>query len=194
MIEAKGQGGRPRSEQAREAVLHAVDDLLLEVGYAALTMKGIAERAGVGRQTVYRWWSTKAEILFEASVADAQEELAVPPADTALAEVTAYLDAFVRFLAHSPAGLAYRTLLGAAQHDPAVKQLIDSDDVLGASARTVLDRVSPAGTNPDLTAAQLIGPAFFWIMSGRDPAELRTRELAQAFLGNLTAAPGKRRA
>ena len=50
MIEPKSRGGRPRSEQAREAVLHAVDDLLLEVGYAALTMKGIAERAGVGRQ------------------------------------------------------------------------------------------------------------------------------------------------
>jgi AcrR family transcriptional regulator len=56
VIEPKSRGGRPRSEQAREAVLHAVDDLLLEVGYAALTMKGIAERAGVGRQTVYRWW------------------------------------------------------------------------------------------------------------------------------------------
>src|SRR6187551_2581524 len=78
--EATTRMGRPRSERARRAVLHAVDDLLVDVGYAALTMKGIAERAGVGRQTVYRWWSTKAEILFEASVADAEEELAVPPA------------------------------------------------------------------------------------------------------------------
>jgi AcrR family transcriptional regulator len=42
-----------RSEEARRAVLGAVDDLLVEVGYAAMTMKGIAERAGVGRQTVY---------------------------------------------------------------------------------------------------------------------------------------------
>src|SRR5580658_3505664 len=66
--------GRPRSEVARRAVLHAVDDLLVDVGYAAMTMKGIAERAGVGRQTVYRWWSNKAEILLEACVADARSE------------------------------------------------------------------------------------------------------------------------
>jgi AcrR family transcriptional regulator len=64
-----------------------------------------AERAGVGRQTVYRWWSTKAEVLFEASVADAEEELAVSPAETPLAEITSYLQALVRFLAHSPAGV-----------------------------------------------------------------------------------------
>jgi AcrR family transcriptional regulator len=37
----------------------------------AMTMKGIAERAGVGRQTVYRWWSTQAEILFEATITGA---------------------------------------------------------------------------------------------------------------------------
>ncbi|OEV10855.1 TetR family transcriptional regulator, partial [Streptomyces nanshensis] len=107
MIETKRRGGRPRSEQAREAVLHAVDDLLVEVGYAAMTMKGIAMRAGVGRQTVYRWWSTKAEILFEACVDDAEEELAVAPSRTRLAEVTSYLDALMRFLAYSPAGAGY---------------------------------------------------------------------------------------
>src|SRR3954464_7716365 len=100
--------GRPRSERAREAVLHAVDDLLLEVGYAAMTMKGIAERAGVGRQTVYRWWSTKAEILFEASVIDAEEELTTPTTDDPRHDATVYLEALIRFLAHSPAGAAYR--------------------------------------------------------------------------------------
>jgi AcrR family transcriptional regulator len=190
MIEPKGRGGRPRSEQAREAVLHAADDLLLEVGYAALTMKGIAERAGVGRQTVYRWWSTKAEILFEASVTDAEEELAVPPADTPVAEVAAYLSALVRFLADSPAGAAYRSLLAAAQHDAAVRQLVASRDVLGASARAVLDRIAPGGPAAEQTAARLIGPAFFWIMSGRDPAALDAQALAQDFLRALPSGAG----
>jgi AcrR family transcriptional regulator len=177
--------GRPRSEQAREAVLHAVDDLLLEVGYAAMTMKGIAERAGVGRQTVYRWWSTKAEILFEASVADAAEELAVPSAGSPLADLTAYLDALTRFLAHSPAGAAYRALLAAAQQDPAVAELIASKDVLGDSARVVLERVAreePLAVPVEQATALLVGPAFFWILSGRDPARLRASDLAEAFL------------
>ncbi|WP_367124740.1 TetR/AcrR family transcriptional regulator [Streptomyces phytohabitans] len=185
MIQVKGRGGRPRSEQARDAVLHAVDDLLVEVGYAALTMKGIAERAGVGRQTVYRWWSTKAEILFEACVDDAEEELAVAPSRTPLAEITTYLDALVGFLAHSAAGAGYRALIAAAQHDPAVKELIATKDVLGASASAVLRRVDPDRPADDQAIDRLIGPAFFWIMSGRDPARLDTHELARSFLRGL---------
>src|ERR1700678_3694408 len=135
-----GHGGRPRSERARIAVLHAVDDLLVEVGYAAMTMKGIAERAGVGRQTVYRWWSTKAEILFEASVLDAASELASEPQQSSIDDLTEYLEAVSRFLTVSPAGAAYRALLGESQHDPAVAKLIASTDLLGDSARSVIER------------------------------------------------------
>ena len=158
---ATARVGRPRSERARRAVLHAVDDLLVDVGYAAMTMKGIAERAGVGRQTVYRWWSNKAEILLEASAADAEEELAVPPAGTPLADLTTYLDALVTFLAQSPPGAAYRALVAAAQHDPAVAELIASKDVLGDSARTVLTRVAVAGIDLgplERASARLVGP------------------------------------
>ena len=64
------------------------------------------------------------------------------PAATPLDEVTAYLDAFVRFLAHSPAGAAYRTLLGAAPHNPAVRELLSANDVRGNSARAVLNRIT----------------------------------------------------
>lgn len=180
-----GRIGRPRSEQAREAVLHAVDDLLLEVGYAAMTMKGIAERAGVGRQTVYRWWSTKAEILFEASVIDAEEELAVLLTGDLLADLTAYLDALVRFLAHSPAGAAYRALLGEAQHDPTVAALIATRDVVGDSALPVVEQAVGQAVPLERPSALLIGPAFFWIVSGRDPGQLATHDLAVTFLREL---------
>ncbi|MEU6480349.1 TetR/AcrR family transcriptional regulator [Streptomyces sp. NPDC047017] len=187
-----GQVGRPRSEQARTAVLRAVDDQLLEVGYAAMTMKGIAERAGVSRQTVYRWWSTKAEILFEASAVDAEQELAVEPTGEPVDDLTAYVAALVDFLARSPAGAAYRALLGEAQHDPAVADLLATKDVLGDSARTVIEGVLGAGAGAGPVpvgeaTALLIGPAFFWVLSGRDPARLAPRELAETFLRELRA-------
>lgn len=185
----KGKTGRPRSEHARMAVLHAVDDLLLEVGYAEMTMKGIAEKAGVGRQTVYRWWSTKAEILLEASAADAQDELAIIPTGEPIADVTAYLKALIRFLAQTPAGAAYRALLGEAQHDPAVAALIASKDVLGDSARAVLDRIPGLDARPaslDLIAARLIGPALFWIITGRDQSQFNARALAEAVVGDIS--------
>jgi AcrR family transcriptional regulator len=179
--------GRPRSERARIAVLHAVDDLLVEVGYAAMTMKGIAERAGVGRQTVYRWWSTKAEILFEASVIDAASELAPDPQETTAEDLTAYLEAVARFLTVSAAGAAYRALLGEAQHDPAVASLLAATDLLGDSARPVIERAIhrgdlPAQTDVDQAAAQLVGPLFFRVVSGYRGQALSPRRLASDFL------------
>lgn len=186
--------GRPRSEQARAAVLHAVDDLLVEIGYAEMTMKGIAERAGVSRQTVYRWWSNKAEILFEASAIDAKLELAVGPADTPLAGLAAYLEALVRFLAHSPAGAAYRALLGEAQHDDAVAKLLSANDPLGDRAAVAIERAFGKDALPiplDQATALLIGPAFFWILSGRDPALLVPGQLAEDFIRDLQARPAR---
>jgi AcrR family transcriptional regulator len=181
------RGGRPRSDRARIAVLHAVDDLLVEVGYAAMTMKGIAERAGVGRQTVYRWWSTKAEILFEATIADAAGELAPEPHETTAEDLAAYLEAVARFLTISAAGAAYRALLGEAQHDPAVATLLASTDLLGDSARPVIERAIhrgdlPPHTDLDQAVAQLVGPLFFRIVSGYRAHSLSPPGLASDFL------------
>lgn len=164
--------GRPRSEAARVAVLHAVDDLLVEQGYAAMTMKGIAERAGVGRQTVYRWWSTKAEILLEASTCDAAHELATEPQARPTDDLTAFLEALTSFLTTSPAGLAYRALLGEAQHDNAVRDLVRTADLLGTAAQAVLARVSPHAAHmppAPLAAAQLTGPAVTVILETGSP-------------------------
>jgi AcrR family transcriptional regulator len=58
--------GRPRDAQRREAVLRATRDLLAESGYPALTIGGVAARAGVARTTVYRSWPSKAALVIEA--------------------------------------------------------------------------------------------------------------------------------
>lgn len=74
--------GRPRSEKARVAVLTAAAELMLEGGFQHLTVEGIAAAAGVGKQTVYRWWGSKADVVVEAI---AEKYLHVPmggPEDT----------------------------------------------------------------------------------------------------------------
>jgi AcrR family transcriptional regulator len=71
--------GRPRSEQARRAILRAAVRLVAEEGYGALTMEGIARAAGTGKQTLYRWWPGKAEIVLEA-INEGAAQLA-PPGD-----------------------------------------------------------------------------------------------------------------
>ncbi|MEU9730123.1 TetR/AcrR family transcriptional regulator [Streptomyces sp. NPDC048002] len=55
-----------RSEKSRRAIYDAALALVGEVGYPRTTIEGIASRAGVGKQTIYRWWSSKAEVLMEA--------------------------------------------------------------------------------------------------------------------------------
>jgi AcrR family transcriptional regulator len=55
-----------RSARAHQAILTATTEMLTEVGYGALTIEGIAARAGVGKTTVYRWWPTKGALVIEA--------------------------------------------------------------------------------------------------------------------------------
>src|SRR5262245_53313353 len=58
--------GRPRSEEAHRAILDATLALLVEVGYSGLTVEGIAQRAGVGKATIYRRWASKLPLVIEA--------------------------------------------------------------------------------------------------------------------------------
>jgi AcrR family transcriptional regulator len=170
--------------------------MLVEQGYAAMTMKGIAERAKVGRQTVYRWWSTKAEILLEASAADAARELAIPASDDADADITEYLWAVAGFLTTSDAGLAYRALLGEAQHDRAVAELLRGADVLGESARAVIDSARAHGIldtdDVDALIAEMVGPLVFRILSEDwRPSHAAIEKMARRFLHRSSPPPGR---
>lgn len=58
--------GRPRSEKSKQAIIEATISLLESSGYHSLTMEAIANQAGVGKATIYRWWVNKAELVMEA--------------------------------------------------------------------------------------------------------------------------------
>ena len=58
--------GRPRSEKARKAILAAAAELLLARGLSAVSMDAVAERAGVSKATIYRWWPTKETLALDA--------------------------------------------------------------------------------------------------------------------------------
>ncbi|MFI7701892.1 TetR/AcrR family transcriptional regulator [Nonomuraea sp. NPDC049480] len=58
-----------RSESSRQAILAATRELLSDVDYAKLSIEAIAARAGVGKQTIYRWWPSKGAVVFDAFLA-----------------------------------------------------------------------------------------------------------------------------
>src|SRR5579875_2843318 len=88
---AKGRAPHRRNEQARLAVLHAADDLLAERGFAGVTIEGIAARAGVAKQTIYRWWPSKVDVLLDTLIDDSQKILAVPETGSAIEDARRYL-------------------------------------------------------------------------------------------------------
>ncbi|GGZ10747.1 TetR/AcrR family transcriptional regulator [Streptomyces poonensis] len=66
MVQKPAPDAARRSEKSRRAIYDAALALVTEVGYPKTTIEGIAARAGVGKQTIYRWWSSKADVLLEA--------------------------------------------------------------------------------------------------------------------------------
>ncbi|GCE27603.1 TetR family transcriptional regulator [Dictyobacter alpinus] len=60
------KGGRPRSVQSQQAILDATLTLLATEGFEAMSIEAIAARAGVGKKTIYRWWSSKEALVIDA--------------------------------------------------------------------------------------------------------------------------------
>ncbi|SFV22119.1 TetR/AcrR family transcriptional regulator [Micrococcus terreus] len=92
--EEPARRGRPRSEASRLKVLTAAARLMVEGGFEHLTVEGIAAEAGVAKQTVYRWWGSKADVVVE-TIADGHLPTPVEgPEDTGdlRADVRAWLE------------------------------------------------------------------------------------------------------
>lgn len=69
VTDGRSADARRRSESSRLAILESATDLVREVGYEKMTIEAIAARAGVGKQTIYRWWPSKGAVLFDSFIA-----------------------------------------------------------------------------------------------------------------------------
>jgi AcrR family transcriptional regulator len=85
MIITKSAPGRPRSDASKTALIEATFAMLREVGYERLTMDAIANRAGIGKTTIYRWYETKEELVIETMTTMAEGEKPIVPDTGSLA-------------------------------------------------------------------------------------------------------------
>ena len=90
--------GRPRSEESRQRILGSARELLEERGFRAMTICGIAERAGTSKVTVYRWWSHKAAIVLEAILAETSPRMPYKDSSSPLEALRDQMKSFARFL------------------------------------------------------------------------------------------------
>jgi AcrR family transcriptional regulator len=160
-----------RSERARQAVLNAADDLLTERGFAGVTIEGIAAKAGVAKQTIYRWWPSKTEILMDAYLEDAAEDLV--PADHGDLErdLRSYLHRLTRFLVETDPGEVFRALIGQSLHNPDVATVFRSRcvDAQRDRDRLLLARAVERGDLPsdldvDTEVDRLVGPIYYRVL------------------------------
>lgn len=117
--------GRPFNHQASDALLEAARSLVVEQGYARVTMQQIAERAGVGRQTVYRRWSNKADLVLHALLKYSQARIRVEDGPLAQRVERYFVQMFADINAlHGP---LLRSLMAAAQDDDDFRRSFEAE-------------------------------------------------------------------
>lgn len=110
-----------RSERSRSAILSATRELIGEVAYAKLTIEAIAARAGVGKQTIYRWWPSKGAVVFDAilaQIADAEGVIELPDTGDIAADLKTVLRATVAEFADPAFDAPIRAVLTEVINDP----------------------------------------------------------------------------
>jgi AcrR family transcriptional regulator len=114
--------GRPRSETTHQSILDAAVDLLENESYQAVSINRIAEQAGVSKQTIYRWWDAKADLVLEAYTRRVFKRGAPPDAtEDAFLELQKLLEAFFETLQEPRVNRGLRSLIAEAQFDPAFR-------------------------------------------------------------------------
>ena len=113
--------GRPRSAQAERAIVQATLELFVQYGYEGMSIEGIAARAGVGKTTIYRRWSSKDELLI-AALGHVQSEVPVLDSGDLRTDLTAMGEGALQFFTSDGTNLGAVLLraLGEANANPAV--------------------------------------------------------------------------
>jgi AcrR family transcriptional regulator len=173
---------RWRSRRSESAILEATVALLSEVGFGGLTIDGIAARAGVGKATIYRHWSSKAEVAVEAFRAFIPS-LEDPDTGTFADDVRDVVLQIVDGLSNSPLAGILPSLVEAAERDPELERHFKE---FGATRRSVLRAVFSRaeargelrkGLDHEVAIDLLVGPIFTRRLVSRVPV---TRKHANA--------------
>ncbi|MGJ5629128.1 TetR/AcrR family transcriptional regulator [Nostoc sp. CALU 1950] len=118
----KNSPGRPRSVLSHQAILKATLDLLAEVGYERMSIEAIAARAGVGKPTIYRRYSSKEELVADA-IESLREEISIPDTGSLWSDLDLIIESAARTTL-TPLGRQIKALiLSTASSSPQFAQV-----------------------------------------------------------------------
>ena len=154
--------GRPRSEEAHQAILDATLELLVEVGFSALTVEGVASRAGVGKATIYRRWPSKLPLVVEAfGQLPGFEEV---DSGSVAEDLKQMLRGYIQAFNSTPLATVLPSLAGERTHNPELSELFDPvskqrrQPLLRALQRGVARGELPAELDLEHAADLVVGP------------------------------------
>lgn len=113
---SKRPPGRPRSEQARQSILRSTLKILGENGFSDFTIEDVAERAAVGKATVYRWWPNKGALIADAFAASTTRKLHFSDTGSVYTDMTRQMRQLIKIF-RSPQGRIVSAILAAGQSD-----------------------------------------------------------------------------
>lgn len=163
--------GRPRNESCSAAILSATLELVAEVGIAGLTMDAVAVRAGVGKATIYRRWSSKEALMLDAWMSCVTTP-AIPDTGSVQADVVELFQRLDQPLNDEALQRVYPQMIAAAKVNP---EVAEAYHVFLAERRRpmriVLERAIARGelhpgTDVELVSDLLIAPVVYrWLVT-----------------------------
>jgi AcrR family transcriptional regulator len=176
---AAAQRGRPRSETAHKAVLAAAAELLLEHGLHAVSMDAVAERAGVSKATIYRWWPKKEILALDMLLT---EWSAVTPqqyeSGALRSDLRALLLAWTRLVTSRAYGRVAAALIAEARTDPAFsaeyqRRILEPrrDQARMIFAQAVTRGEIIRETKVEVAIDLLYGPLYHRLLHGHAPLD-----------------------
>ncbi len=163
--------GRPRSEEAHRAILDAAIDLFIEQGFEALSIEGVAARAGVGKTTIYRRWASK-EDLIVAAMNEVIFDVEMTDTGSLREDLVGVAVRMQTIFASSKAGavfarmvpyMAADTPLGRAHMERVVEpRLAHLQELV---ARGVQRGELRSDVKPEMVRALMAGPVLMWMLT-----------------------------
>ncbi len=165
---ARQQSSAPlgRGQHARDRVMHAALAVLADEGMAGFTMEAIARRAGAGKSTLYRHWSSPAALLIDAMDAEFRPTPTVSTGDLRT-DLIAPLAAFAGVLNDSPFPKLLAAFMDGAERHPALAKLHTEltnrrrEPVVRVLAEAAQRGEIAADVDPELIVDLLAAPFFY---------------------------------
>ncbi|HCT81058.1 MAG TPA: TetR family transcriptional regulator [Micromonosporaceae bacterium] len=164
-----------RNEKSRRAILDTTIELIAARSFAKVTIEAIAAAAGVGKQTIYRWWPSKGALAMDAINDRIGEATDFPDTGDIVIDLTRQMSEVVELL-NGEIGTIFRGIIAEAQSDPALGTAI-LDEIIEPRTRTCEVRLAKAVAGGQLRSdiptrvmvELLYSPLYYRILFGTDP-------------------------